>query len=52
MSAKTYVNFIEKAQSAGYKVNLIFLKLESAELARIRVGVRVNKRANTILSQR
>ena len=43
LSAKTYVNFIEKVQSAGYKVNLIFMKLESAELARIRVGVRVNK---------
>ncbi len=48
LSAKIYVNFIKKAQALGYKVNLIFLKLENAELARIRVGVRVSKGGHNI----
>ena len=51
LSAKIYVNFIRKVQTVGYKVNLIFLKLESAELARMRVEVRVNKCGHNIESE-
>ena len=48
LSAKIYINFIKRAQTFGYKVNLIFLKLENAELARIRVDTRVSKGGHNI----
>ncbi|NBV06998.1 MAG: hypothetical protein EBS06_07200 [Proteobacteria bacterium] len=48
LSAKTYLNFIAKAQQRDYKVNLIFLKLQSAELAKIRVQNRVSKGGHNI----
>ncbi len=48
LSAKTYLNFIKKSQERGYKVNLIFLKLQSAELAKIRVQNRVSKGGHNI----
>ena len=48
LSAKIYLNFIKKAQLHGYKVNLIFLKLQSPELAKIRVQNRVDKGGHNI----
>jgi predicted ABC-type ATPase len=48
LSAKTYLNFIIDAQARGYKVNLIFLKLESPSLARERVLTRVSKGGHNI----
>lgn len=48
LSAKTYVNLIKKAKSLGYKINLIFLKLESSELAHQRVLNRVSKGGHNI----
>lgn len=51
LSGKIYAKFIRKFQSIGYKVNLIFLKLESVELARMRVEVRVSKGGHNIESE-
>ena len=51
LSGKIYAKFIRKFQSVGYKVNLIFLKLESVELARMRVEVRVSKGGHNIESE-
>ena len=48
LSAKTYLNFIKKSQACGYTVNLIFLKLQSPELAKIRVENRVSKGGHNI----
>lgn len=48
LSAKIYINFIKKAQAQNYKVNLVFLKLQSAELAKIRVKNRVSKGGHNI----
>jgi len=48
LSAKIYLNFIKKAQERGYKVNLIFLKLQSPELAKNRVENRVSKGGHNI----
>lgn len=48
LSAKTYLNFINKAKSFGYKVNLIFLKLETVEKAHQRVLNRVSKGGHNI----
>lgn len=48
LAAKTYLNFIRKAQTNGYKVNLFFLKLESSELAGQRVLNRVSKGGHNI----
>jgi predicted ABC-type ATPase len=48
LSAKTYLNFIKSSQAKGYKVNLIFLKLQSPELAKIRVQNRVSKGGHNI----
>jgi predicted ABC-type ATPase len=48
LSAKTYLNFIKLVQAQGYKVNLIFLKLENAELAKQRVLARVSKGGHNI----
>lgn len=48
LSAKTYLNFIRQAQSTGYNVNLIFLKLENFQLAQERVLTRVSKGGHNI----
>lgn len=48
LSAQIYLNFIRRAKASGYQVNLIFLKLQSAELARIRVQNRVSKGGHNI----
>jgi predicted ABC-type ATPase len=48
LSARTYLNLIRKSQERGYKINLIFLKLESPELAFERVMNRVNKGGHNI----
>jgi predicted ABC-type ATPase len=48
LSAKTYLKLIQSAQAQGYKVNLIFLKLDNAELACERVLTRVSKGGHNI----
>lgn len=48
LSARIYFNFIRKAQKHGYKVNLIFLKLENTKLAQERVLTRVSKGGHNI----
>lgn len=48
LSAQIYFNFIRKAQKRGYKVNLIFLKLENTKLAQERVLTRVSKGGHNI----
>jgi predicted ABC-type ATPase len=48
LSARTYLNFIRRAQSQEYKVNLIFLKLENSNLAQERVLTRVSKGGHNI----
>ncbi len=48
LSAKTYLNFIKRAQGLGYKVNLFFLKLETPQLAQERVLTRVSKGGHNI----
>lgn len=50
LSARTYLNLIRKSQSCEYKVNLIFLKLQSPELANVRVQNRVSKGGHNIES--
>jgi predicted ABC-type ATPase len=48
LSARTYLNLIKKSQDLEYKVNLIFLTLQNAELAKIRVENRVSKGGHNI----
>jgi len=48
LASKNYLKFIEFAQKKGYKINLIFLKLENAELAKKRVLTRVSKGGHNI----
>jgi predicted ABC-type ATPase len=48
LSARTYLRFVKAWQKAGYKVNLIFLCLESTELAQERVLTRVSKGGHNI----
>lgn len=48
LSAKIYLNLIKKAQDRGYKINLIFLKLQNSKLARERVLLRVSKGGHDI----
>ena len=48
LSAKTYLKFIRESQARGYKINLIFLKLENSELAHERVLTRVSKGGHNI----
>lgn len=48
LSARTYLRFINKAKSRGYRINLIFLALENEELATNRVETRVRKGGHNI----
>jgi predicted ABC-type ATPase len=48
LSARTYLNLIKSSQALGYQVNLIFLKLESPQLAHERVLTRVSKGGHNI----
>jgi predicted ABC-type ATPase len=48
LSARIYLQLIKKYQAKGYKINLIFLKLQSTELAKIRVKNRVSKGGHNI----
>ena len=48
LSAKTYLKFIQSARARGYRVNLIFLKLENPKLAQERVLTRVSKGGHNI----
>lgn len=48
LSALIYFNLIRKAQKLGYKVNLIFLKLENTKIAQERVLTRVSKGGHNI----
>lgn len=49
LGGKSYVNFIKKWQSMGYRVELIFLKLPTQELAVQRVKQRVKQGGHNIL---
>jgi len=48
LSTRSYLNLIEKAQSNGYEVILLFLALESVNLAIQRVEIRVNEGGHNI----
>lgn len=48
LSAKTYLRMIRATQSLGYKINLIFLKLDNPSLAQERVLTRVSKGGHNI----
>ena len=48
LSARTYLNLIRKSQERGYKINLIFLKLENPKLAFKRVMHRVSRGGHNI----
>ena len=45
---KSYTGFVKKAQSQGYEVVLLFLALDSFELAQKRVEVRVQEGGHSI----
>lgn len=48
LSAKSYLSIVKKAQNQGYFVTLIFFWLNSFELAKQRVKVRVNEGGHNI----
>lgn len=48
LAARTFVGFIHKARKLGYKVTLVFVWLESVELAKQRVAERVKKGGHNI----
>jgi predicted ABC-type ATPase len=48
LSGRTYLRHIERWRAAGYRVKLIFLKLDSAEEAIARVAQRVRQGGHTI----
>lgn len=48
LSSKSYVNFINEAKIAGYKITLIFFWLNSADLAVSRVRSRVKEGGHNI----
>ena len=48
LSTKSYVGFVKKAQKQGYEVVLLFLALDSIELAQKRVEVRVKEGGHNI----
>ena len=48
LSAKSYISIVKKAQSQGYFVTLIFFWLNSIELAKQRVRIRVNEGGHNI----
>jgi predicted ABC-type ATPase len=52
LSGRTYLRFIDAWQTAGYRVKLIFLRLDTPEEAIARVAQRVGKFARTGLFQR
>jgi predicted ABC-type ATPase len=48
LSTKSYKSFVEKAQTKGYKVTLLFFWLNSPELAVLRVKTRVAEGGHNI----
>lgn len=48
LSAKSYISIVKKAQNQGYFVTLIFFWLNSIELAKQRVKIRVNEGGHNI----
>ncbi|MFW0737381.1 zeta toxin family protein [Flavobacterium sp. T12S277] len=48
LSAKSYISIIKKAQSQGYFVTLVFFWLNSIELAKQRVSIRVSEGGHNI----
>jgi predicted ABC-type ATPase len=48
LSAKSYISIIKKAQSQGYFVTLVFFWLNSIELAKQRVVIRVSEGGHNI----
>ncbi|CAN5519549.1 zeta toxin family protein [soil metagenome] len=51
LASKSYVSFVKKAQSKGYKVTLVFFWLNSPEMAMNRVAKRVSKGGHSIPAQ-
>jgi len=48
LSTRSYLNLVKEAQKKGYEVILLFLALESANLAIERVEIRVNEGGHSI----
>lgn len=48
LSTKSYASLIKKAKSKGYKITLLFLSLDSIELAINRVSIRVKEGGHNI----
>jgi predicted ABC-type ATPase len=48
LATKSYVNTIQKAQENGYQVSLVFFWLESVDLAKERVKIRVSDGGHSI----
>ncbi len=48
LSARSFVSFIKKAKEQGYKITLVFVWLESVELAKQRVAERVKRGGHNI----
>lgn len=48
LSTRSYISLVKKAQSQGYKITLLFLYLDSIELAINRVQVRVKEGGHNI----
>ncbi|MCC9061847.1 zeta toxin family protein [Flavobacterium piscisymbiosum] len=49
LSAKSYISIIKKAQNQGYFITLVFFWLNSVELAKQRVIIRVSEGGHNIL---
>ncbi len=48
LSTKSYTGFVRKAQEKGYEVILLFMALDSIELAKKRVSIRVQEGGHNI----
>ncbi len=48
LSTKSYTGFVRKAQEKGYEVVLLFMALDSIELAKKRVSIRVQEGGHNI----
>ena len=50
LSGKSIINFIKQAKQNGYKITLFYVGLESLQLCKQRVAIRVAKRGHNIAS--
>lgn len=51
LATKSYLSFIKKAQSKNYNVTLLFFWLDSVELAKLRVKIRVSEGGHNITEE-